>query len=320
MSKKIAILLSTYNGFEYLEQQVASILRQSNKDWHLYIRDDGSNDGTKTLINKLSTDPRISFLNKSYVKNVGTVKSFMNLLKNVDADYYMFCDQDDYWLPDKVRLTLQKMENVENTIGNKPVAVHTNLKVTDESLRPYRLYNTRPMWNDFLHILFNNCATGCTMMINQSLKEKINFSDLNYQYIFMHDWWLALIASCFGKIVYIDKPTILYRQHGSNVLGSLDGKKAKNYLNPVRRIVNQDYDLKELRKALKIIYEFNLEYVSNLVGESKEYLRKYSSLRTKSSFLYNLKLISQFPPKETSAKKTLLYESIMLRHPKQLKW
>lgn len=313
MNKKIAILLSTYNGSNYLEQQVNSILRQTNHDWHLFIRDDGSKDGTITLIQNLAQDPRITFFNKEKIVNVGTVKSFMELLKGTDASYYMFSDQDDYWQPTKVQDTFDEMQRREKKYPNKPVCVHTNLQVTDSKLRPYRLYNEMPSWNDFPRILFNNCATGCTMMINQDLKKIVKFDQIDYQKVFMHDWWLTLIAACFGKVSYLDKPTILYRQHGSNVLGSLDSSKAKGKLRPINRIVSPYYDLGEFVKALDIIAEFNREYGKDVKGKNKEYLTRYANLQKNSSLLNNIKLLLKLPPRETSLKKTMLYSMIMIR-------
>lgn len=314
MNKKIAILLSTYNGYKYLEQQVNSILKQTNHDWHLYIRDDGSNDGTVSLIRQLSQNPHITFLNDKNIVNIGTVKSFMDLLSKVEADYYMFSDQDDYWLPDKIQDTLSRMHECESANSNVPICIHTNLKVTDNNLKPYRLYNEGPSWSDFPQILFNNCATGCTMMINQKLKEMVKFKQLDYEKVFMHDWWLTLIAAGFGTVSYLNKPTILYRQHSSNVLGSLDNGKARRALRPVNRIISQKYDYGEFLKALDIISEFNREYGDQIQGKNREYLIKYSKLRTNSSLFNNFKLLLQLPPKETSLKKTLLYSMIMLHY------
>ena len=319
MEKKIAILLSTYNGAKYLKQQVKSILQQSNQDWHLYIRDDGSSDTTAAIIRYLAKDSRITFFNEENIKNVGTVQSFMELFEKTDADYYMFSDQDDYWLPNKIKDTLETMLSAEKEFPGKPICVHTNLKVTDDNLKPYRLYNEMPSWDDFQRILFNNCSTGCTMMVNDNLKKMINFAQIDYHKVYMHDWWLTLIAASFGKVCYLEQPTILYRQHASNVLGSLDNGKMRKRLRPLNRIVFPYYDLGEFKKALGMISEFNYEYGDYVFGQNKEYLLKYSSLQNDSSFLHNLGLVIKLPPKETSLKKTLLYSMIMIRFPRKLK-
>lgn len=99
---KVVILMSTYNGEEYLESQIKSILNQTYKKWQLYIRDDGSTDNTVNIIEKYcALDPRINFYNENSRNNVGVVHSFMELLENVEADYYMFSDQDDFWLKNR---------------------------------------------------------------------------------------------------------------------------------------------------------------------------------------------------------------------------
>ena len=97
-NENVAILMSTYNGEKYLEEQVKSIISQDYTDWHLYIRDDGSTDNTVNLIKKIVRDnEKITFLNENKPKNLGVTGSFMDLLANTKAQYYMFSDQDDYW-------------------------------------------------------------------------------------------------------------------------------------------------------------------------------------------------------------------------------
>ena len=105
---ELAILLSTYNGMNYLEEQVSSLLAQTYTDWKLYIRDDASTDNTLALIHELAKrDERIIVMPSG--RNLGAKEGFMWMLRNVEADYYMFCDHDDVWLPRKVELTLKRM-------------------------------------------------------------------------------------------------------------------------------------------------------------------------------------------------------------------
>ena len=106
---KVNILLSTYNGEKYVREQVESIQKQSFTDWNLLIRDDGSSDNTAEIIRSLATqDERIRFINDGNVTNVGVIRSFFELLTYEKADYYLFCDQDDYWLEDKVRAQVEE--------------------------------------------------------------------------------------------------------------------------------------------------------------------------------------------------------------------
>ena len=187
---KIAILMSTYNGEEYLSKQVESIKNQTNNDWHLYIRDDGSTDSTFSILKEISDkDKRITFVNKDDVKNVGVIRSFMSLLESTDADFYMFSDQDDVWKENKIQraLSLMKHQDYQST----PICLHTELQIVDDNLQPVELMKRGRVWSDFQHFLFGNCVTGCTVMINQKLKQMINFDSVDYSRIAMHDWLFA---------------------------------------------------------------------------------------------------------------------------------
>lgn len=222
MADKIAILLSTYNGEQYLPEQIESIINQSNQSWELFIRDDGSTDQTLTILKQYQSNPRIHWINENTPANRGVIGSFFELLQAVEADYYMFCDQDDVWLPQKVALTLAKMQVIESQNQQQPILVHTDLKVVDQDLeiKSESMVKTQDLdpQATFGRFLVQNSVTGCTVMINQNLKnrcQKINLANIQ-----MHDWWFALVASAFGKIGFVNQATILYRQHGNNQVGA----------------------------------------------------------------------------------------------------
>ena len=219
---RLAILLSTYNGMNFLEAQVDSIIAQTYEDWTLYIRDDGSSDGTPNLIQQLQKrDPRIVAIADG--RNLGAKESFMWMLSNVSADYYMFCDHDDVWLPHKVELTLKRMREGERR-NDGPVIACTNLKLTDASLNvfaesywQYRHYKPSLFNDRFYHLFYNNIP-GCTMMLNSKAKA------VCYPYsskIVMHDAWFVVAALWNGGLVVAEpEPQMLYRQHGHNVVGA----------------------------------------------------------------------------------------------------
>lgn len=221
---KIAILLSTYNGAQYLRSQIDSIIAQNNHDWTLYIRDDGSKDETTSIITEYQAKypSQIQWFNQNHIVNCGVIGSFFELLLGIDADYYMFCDQDDVWLPEKVALTITKMQQVEAGQLIRPALVHTDLRVVDqnldvqsESMMATQSLDPQPSFN---RLLVQNSITGCTMMVNHALKQRVVQSD--DRLTIMHDWWLALIASSFGVLGYVAQPTMLYRQHGNNAVGA----------------------------------------------------------------------------------------------------
>ena len=127
----IAILMSTYNGGNFLQEQLNSIINQSFKDWILYIRDDGSTDDTIRIINEYTIrDSRIKLLNDA-ITHRGCRNSFLWLLQNVNADYYFFADQDDVWLDDKVEYSLAALESMHNSL---PCVVATDLQLVYREL------------------------------------------------------------------------------------------------------------------------------------------------------------------------------------------
>lgn len=224
--------MATYNGEMYLAAQIESILCQTYKSWLLYIRDDGSCDNTMKIINKyVQTYPDKIILINDKMKHLGAAKSFMELLKCVDSDCYMFCDQDDIWLPNKI----EKCYNTYLQISQRnalPCLIHTDLKVVDEKLNiiddSFWEYTglLKYIGNDQA-LLTKNYITGCTMFFNKRTR---NLSISNKcKNIIMHDSWISLcVYANNGIIVNLKNSLILYRQHCNNVLGaSKKGSKIK---------------------------------------------------------------------------------------------
>ena len=142
---KVTILMSTYNGENFLAEQIESIQQQTYTDWTLLIRDDGSKDKTRDLIKRFaSEDDRIVFINPDQTENLGVIKSFFTLLKYQESDYYLFSDQDDTWLPEKLSLQLEKASHYPS---DKPLLVYTDLKVVNQDLEV--LHESMPIRNWF---------------------------------------------------------------------------------------------------------------------------------------------------------------------------
>ncbi len=222
-SPNVSVLLSTFNGSAFLSEQLKSVENQSYKDWHLLVRDDGSRDETPEILRQFKdAHPEKVTIIDNCPGNVGPSRSFGLLLGAANASYVMFCDQDDIWLPDKIELTMGHMTELEAIFGiNTPVLVHTDLQLIDEkrsciaaSFWEYGRFKPDPELN---RLLMKNCVTGNTVMINKAMQDSaVPFPDE----IAMYDWWLALIARLIGKIGYLKKQTIQYRQHGGNAVGA----------------------------------------------------------------------------------------------------
>lgn len=217
MSLKSAILMTTYNGEKFISEQLKSIQRQTETNWQLYIRDDGSTDNTVPLIKEIaSNDIRIKIISDEN-GNIGVKKGFMHLLCMVTAQFYFFADQDDIWFPEKMSVTIKSFKLHSE---RHPVLVHTNLTAVDEKLNILKkqVYPTSKRIDGLNVMLSSNSVTGCTVAINNALKKKI--SNDPTELMIMHDWWIGLCAVTFGYVEYIPRPMILYRQHEDNQVGT----------------------------------------------------------------------------------------------------
>lgn len=235
----IAILMSSYNGARFIKDQINSLINQTYKNWTLYIRDDGSTDGTTDIIQMFQDSHNNIKLIKDSLK-LGACQSFMKLLTSVDADYYMFCDQDDFWYPNKIERTLQEMRYNELTNPNLPVAVCSDLTLVDSDLKViepsmWRFSGLYPLYlKEWKYLQVCNIFTGCTMMINKAARLLCMKNSSKAK---MHDSWIGLnVAANGGRIAPIEEQLILYRQHSANVLGCPPEPGLKYYLNKIKSI------------------------------------------------------------------------------------
>lgn len=228
---KVNILMSTYNGQRFLAEQIRSIQEQSYTDWTLFIRDDGSSDNTKEMLKDFECqDSRIHLIDSDKSDNLGVIKSFHKLVNHDRADYYFFSDQDDVWLPNKLELSLKEAQNYPAV---HPLMVYMDLKVVNQDLEIMTESMVKSQSHhantELVQELTENTVTGGVAMINHHLAEMWQVTED----ILMHDWYLALLASAFGNLVFIDQPGELYRQHSDNVLGARTlSKRFKKWIRP----------------------------------------------------------------------------------------
>lgn len=245
----VLILLASYNGESYIRQMIDSVLKQDHPNIRLILSDDSSTDKTPEILEEYATRyPNTVTHYRSGMRFGNAQKHFMHLLNAFhDAPYIMFCDQDDIWHPDKVSKTLSLMGQTE-TDPAVPVMVHTDLRVVDQDLQTIAtsfcthsgLDGNRLALNQ---LLVQNVVTGCTMMMNRSLAElscRVEKADS----LLMHDWWIAIVASAFGKTAFLNEATIDYRQHGKNAVGaknvrSLSYLAARLRANSMRKALNE---------------------------------------------------------------------------------
>jgi glycosyltransferase involved in cell wall biosynthesis len=275
----VEILLSTYNGDKFLNDFLNSLLTQSYKNWKLIVRDDGSKDKTIDILESFSQKyPEKVEIIKDSMGNLGPWKSFFHLLKYSKEKYVMFADQDDIWLPKKIEITLNKMILSEKKFGeNYPILIHTDLKVVDQNLNNiaesfWQYQNLNPEHKSLNYLLVQNNVTGCTVMINKSLKNLINPFPTK---AIMHDRWIAIVASAFGTINYVPESTILYRQHNNQNIGARKYSLLSYYKffikNPQRV---RDSIIKTIEQAEEFLKIYNYK----LNKEQKDMLNFYIQL------------------------------------------
>jgi glycosyltransferase involved in cell wall biosynthesis len=220
---KINILMATYNGEKYIAEQLESLQSQTYKSWNLYVRDDGSKDKTLDILNHYAKqDNRISILANNG-QRLGSCGNFSLLMEqSPEADYVMFCDQDDVWMPTKIQTTLEAMLHLEAQYSNMPLMVYTDLRVVDDGLNPiadsFLTYQAIDSRRNQLHdILVTNPVAGCTALLNKAL---VKLATPIPPAALGHDCWCSLVVSAFGKLEHLSIPLIYYRQHGSNDVGA----------------------------------------------------------------------------------------------------
>lgn len=214
--KKVQVLLSTYNGEKFVEQQIDSILSQTYPETTLLIRDDGSSDDTLNILKKFETmyPDRVRIISEN---NIGVIKSFFSLLNESDAcaDYFCFCDQDDVWLPKKIERAVGQLNGTQGS-----AMIFTATQMTDSDLKPLKVWPSKPAREpSFYNALIQNIAVGATITLNKEARDLLCRKTIQLEHVLMHDWWAYICVSAFGKVYFDSEPSILYRQHANNVVG-----------------------------------------------------------------------------------------------------
>lgn len=276
----IEILLPVYNGEKYLAEQVESILAQTYNEWILKIRNDGSKDGSQAIIDRYcNAYPDKIVMIDSPKENVGLVQS-INYLQAAEphGDYIMFADQDDVWLQDKLETSLNEIQSLEADTPGKPIMVCTDAACVDASLNvindsffesqrfPYDTFD------DVNKMIALNVIQGCTMILNYNAA-KTAFPIPSFMNV--HDMYIGVMVKASGTIKYLRKPTLLYRQHSNNELGSIK-ISVKYYFERSLKAVSTLQMLGKLKKCipeqvsiLKIVrYKFYYAY-ERINGKSR---------------------------------------------------
>ena len=283
----VEILMAVYNGEAFLAAQIDSILSQSDSRWHLTISDDGSTDGSGTVIDDYANRYPGRIARYRSGRRFGNARDhFFHLMDRCDMRFILFCDQDDVWYPDKVGKTRRALEDAESRWGaDMPVLVFSDQTPTDADLKPLSPSLMRYQKQYFGHfdyrsILMQNVVTGGAMGVNRALA-RLGGGREDTSQIIMHDWWLAAVAARFGKIVYIDEPLGIYRQHGDNAVGAKDVGSAGYALG---RLSTMDAVRRSILLKKAQAKAFHLTYCSLLEPEDERFLTQFEKPRSGLSF------------------------------------
>ena len=223
---KIEVLMAVYNGSAYIREQIDSILNQTYENWHLTISDDGSTDGTDLIADEYAAKyPEQITRVYSGVRFGNARDHFMWLSENCTSRYMLYSDQDDVFNPEKMSRLMDAVQNAERQWGRDlPILVFSDQTVVDEKLNviePSLMRCQKQAFDSFDYhaLLIQNVVTGGAMMVNRPLCS-LAVQCRSRERIIMHDWWMAATAARFGKIIYLDEPLSLYRQHGGNSVGA----------------------------------------------------------------------------------------------------
>lgn len=206
---KVIVLLSTYNGEEYLQEQLESIYSQTYSNIEILVRDDNSKDNTKSILKEAEEDGKIKLITG---ENVGFVNSFFELLKQASqADYYAFADQDDIWEKDKIQRAISQLENVKQN-QNVPLMYYANYQFYNKEMKENWAPPKRNLVS-FENSLAECSNLGMTTVINENAR-KVVLEHLPKENCQGHDWWIYMICAGFGKVIFDDSVVAKHRVHG----------------------------------------------------------------------------------------------------------
>lgn len=256
---KVAVIMSTYNGEKYIREQIESIFLQKGVFVHLYVRDDGSTDSTKTIL--LDAQAKYKNIRLYFESNVGVGNSFMKCLYNAgeEYDFYAFSDQDDIWLSEKLTKAIELLEE-----KNKELYCSNQLCIDQNGNVIGMRYAAIPKYG-VLDCLTNNMISGCTFVFSKKLYKVINSHKASEELLRkrIHDVWVAEIAALSDCLIYDKKSYILYRQHDNNVVGAYTDNRIMSRLKRKYKKINNP-EKRNGRSALaKEIYKKFPEFREN---------------------------------------------------------
>jgi glycosyltransferase involved in cell wall biosynthesis len=287
----VSVVLATYNGEKYLQQQLDSIYAQTYTNLEVVVCDDRSSDATATILEDYQQKKGLRF----YInpERLGVIKNFEQAILSAKGQYIALADQDDTWLPTKIEICLAAVQAIERKISSeRPVLVHTDLYITDSSgniaATSYWKHARLDPSCTLSRLLLENSITGCTILMNRALAE---LSLPIPQHVLMHDVWLGMVASTFGAVTYLNEPTVYYRQHTNNVLGSTQDNVTKRITKTIKTILLSSYREQYLQENIEQAKAFKYQYFNLLNRQQLEILDSFINFKQQNFFSRRLTFI-----------------------------
>ena len=295
---KISVVMATYNGAKYLEQQILSILNQTQKPAEFIVCDDGSTDGTIGILEKFAQQNKLRYIIND--RQLGLVANFKKVVALANNNNYVaLSDQDDEWLPEKLEKSFNLLQQIDE--ASVPCMVYSDLILVDQNdtvlNTSFRNERGQSHYQYNLEtLLLNNFVNGCTTLFNPQLKRR--FAEIPDNVLLNHDSWMALLTFTFGKSAYIPLSLVRYRKHESNASITGDVKPKSRY----RNIMNEIRDsLKGQKTFLSAEFataqSFHDRYINQMTDDKKAAFKTFLSLQHKPYIfkkLFYRKTLKQF--------------------------
>lgn len=302
MPKSVTVLLSAYNGEKFIREQLESLFAQEGVDLRICVRDDGSSDGTVAILQEYADRGQIQLC---CGQNLGFAQSFRELVVNAPhSDYYAFCDQDDVWLPHKLKNAVEALQKEDDSI---PLLYYTSLTVVNEKLE--QIVDKSCSYIDendpavFQNAILCTGANGCTEVFNNATREA--FLRVPQNCMICHDYSVNTIASGLGKVIFSRDSQILYRQHSGNAFGYLSGG-LKIWIRSLKSFFRHEMKRLRFREAMTFKYVFYAE----LSPDKKEFVDLMTQYKCGKKFKRPLR---KYIKKNISNKTTRRYAGLLLR-------
>ncbi len=286
---KISVVMATYNGERYLQGQLNSILGQTRVPDEVIVCDDRSTDGTIDILKEYERRGAIRLVVNDH--NLGLISNFRKAISLARPGYYVaLSDQDDVWIPSKLEQSVQLIQAIEQQ--GKPCMVHTDLLYIDEQENILNSSFRNELGQDGYRqeletLLYGNFVNGCTTLFNPELRRLV--TDMPDQITLNHDGWMALLAFTFGRVGYIDQPTVRYRRHQSNASieeGTKPRDRYKSVLEQLKKALTGNDDF--LEPQFRTVRPFYDRYADQMTASQKATFEFFLKLERKSYFIKKL--------------------------------